>query len=103
MEYITENVSGIAHSVLISLGHFPIKSFTVYGYPERLAIKFHNTAVLHSENLPPLRKEPPFCDLHCHPQLMTFKYPPTPFCSCLSKSHTYNNYDKALYTDPFYH
>ena len=54
-----ENISRIAHSVLISLGHFPIKSFTVYGYPERLAIKFHNTAVLHSENLPPPKKRAP--------------------------------------------
>ena len=63
-------------------------------YPVRLAIKFHNTAVLHSENLPSLWKEPSFCDLHLHPQLVTFKHPP---------NHEYSNYDKASYTDPFYH
>ena len=73
---------------------YPIKSFTVYIYPIRLAIKFHNTAVLHSENLPSLRKEPSFCDLHLHPQLMTSKHPPY---------HKYSNYDMALYADPFYH
>ena len=33
----------------------------IFIYPVRLAIKFHNTVVLH-------KKEPPFCDLHRHPQ-----------------------------------
>ena len=45
-------------------------------YPLRLAIKFHNTAVLYSQNLPSLWKDSPFCDLHCHLELMAFKHPP---------------------------
>ena len=97
--------SGIVNSVLISLGHFELlfwpyqpqtRQTTVAWWKEvsdkifysiytvRLAIKFHNTAVLHSENLPSLWKEPPFCDLHRHPQLMTFKHSP---------HHSYGNYD----------
>ena len=89
--------SGIVNSVLISLGHFELlfwpyqpqtRQTTVAWWKEvsdkifysiytvRLAIKFHNTAVLHSENLPSLWKEFPFYDLHRHPQMMTFKHPP---------------------------
>ena len=74
-----------------------IKSFTIYIYPIRLAIKFHNTAVLHSENLPSLLR------LALPPPIDDFYASPTLFCSCLSKSHKYGNYDKAPYTDPFYH
>ena len=69
-------------------------------YPVRLAIKFHNIAALHNENLPSLLKKSPFCDF-CHPHLMTFKHDPhlfAPACPNLvnmtimtRQHHTYTN------------
>ena len=65
-------------------------------YPVRITIKFHNTAVLHSGNPLPNNKSPPFVACIVTP-IDDFKASPTPYCSCLSKSHNHGNYGKVPY------
>ena len=65
-------------------------------YPVRITIKFHNTAVLHSGNPLPNNKSAPFVACIVTP-IDDFKASPTPYCSCLSKSHNHGNYGKLPY------